>query len=100
MAPVRVRTSANRPRIGRARRRSPQPPGHKGRRSLIRFGRRALLALLATPPALRVVIVLMLMLVGWSALNWAYQVIRQPGELFFPIRGTLSKRPPDTWRAQ
>ena len=98
MAPVRVRTSANRPRIGRARRRSPQPPGHKGRRSLIRFGRRALLALLATPPALRVVIVLMLMLVGWSALNWAYQVIRKPAELFFPISGTLSKRPPDTWR--
>jgi hypothetical protein len=30
--------------------------------------------------------------------NWAYQVIRKPTELFFPVSGALSKRPSETWR--
>jgi hypothetical protein len=30
--------------------------------------------------------------------NWTYQVIRKPSELFFPISGTLNKRPEETWR--
>jgi hypothetical protein len=33
------------------------------------------------------------------ALNWAYQVIRKPSELFFPISGTLYKTPFETWRS-
>lgn len=64
----------------------------------MRLGRRAVLALLSAPLALRVVIVMMLMVVAWSALNWTYQVIRKPAELFFPMSGTLSKMPSDTWR--
>jgi Transglycosylase SLT domain len=32
------------------------------------------------------------------ALNWVYQVIRKPSELFFPVSGTLNKTPPQTWR--
>jgi hypothetical protein len=98
MAPVRVRATPNKARIGRAPRRSPGRPGHTGRRSLTHLGRRALALLLAAPLAARVVIAMMLTFVGWSALNWAYQVIRKPAELFFPMSGTLSKRPPDTWR--
>jgi hypothetical protein len=34
----------------------------------------------------------------WFAANWAYQVIRKPAELFFPVSGALSKTPPETWR--
>ncbi len=30
-------------------------------------------------------------------LNWAYQVIRKPSELFFPVSGTLYKVPAETW---
>ena len=32
------------------------------------------------------------------AINWIYQVIRKPTELFFPVSGTLFKSPPETWR--
>jgi hypothetical protein len=41
---------------------------------------------------------MILTFVAWSALNWTYQVIRKPAELFFPVSGTLSKTPPETWR--
>ena len=33
----------------------------------------------------------------WSAVNWIYQVIRKPSELFFPVSGTLFKTPSETW---
>jgi len=32
------------------------------------------------------------------ALNWIYQVIRKPAELFFPVSGALFKTPTETWR--
>jgi hypothetical protein len=32
------------------------------------------------------------------ALNWAYQVVRKPAELFFPVSGALFKTPAETWR--
>ena len=31
------------------------------------------------------------------ALNWIYQVVRKPAELFFPVSGALSKTPAETW---
>jgi len=34
----------------------------------------------------------------WAALNWTYQVVRKPAELFFPVSGALSKAPAETWR--
>lgn len=30
--------------------------------------------------------------------NWAYQVVRKPTELFFPVSGALYKTPAETWR--
>ncbi len=33
------------------------------------------------------------------SLNWIYQVIKKPSELFFPVSGTLHKTPPQTWRS-
>jgi hypothetical protein len=38
------------------------------------------------------------LVVVWSAVNWAYHVARKPTELFFPVSGTLAKAPPETWR--
>jgi hypothetical protein len=32
------------------------------------------------------------------ALNWVYQVVRKPTELFFPVSGVLWKTPTETWR--
>ena len=34
----------------------------------------------------------------WLAVNWTYQVVRKPSELFFPVSGTLYKTPTETWR--
>ena len=34
----------------------------------------------------------------WLAINWGYQIIRKPTELFFPVRGALAKTQPETWR--
>lgn len=33
----------------------------------------------------------------WLSLNWAYQVMRKPTELFFPVSGVLFKTPSETW---
>ena len=33
----------------------------------------------------------------WLVVNLAYQVIRKPSELFFPVSGALFKTPPGTW---
>jgi hypothetical protein len=67
-------------------------------RSLARPGRRALTIWLAAPLALRILVAAVVVLAVWSALNWMYQVIRKPTELFFPVSGTLAKSPPETWR--
>ncbi len=66
-----------------------------GRRASVRD---ALGAILAAPLAVRILIVVVAFLVVWSAVNWLYQVIRKPTELFFPVSGTLAKRPAETWR--
>ncbi|MGC1520645.1 MAG: hypothetical protein WA803_03805 [Steroidobacteraceae bacterium] len=49
------------------------------------------------PPAARALTVLALALILWLILNWVYQVVRKPSELFFPVSGTLNKRPAETW---
>jgi len=67
-------------------------------RSVFRFLRRAFLVFLALPLALRIVAATVLVILVWSAVNWAYQVIRKPTELYFPVSGRLSKTPPETWR--
>lgn len=35
---------------------------------------------------------------GFFVLNWIYQVIRKPGEIFAPVSAFLSKSPESTWR--
>jgi len=67
-------------------------------RAVLGFLHKALLVLLALPLAIRIVVVVVLVIAVWSAVNWTYQVVRKPTELFFPVSGTLSKTPTETWR--
>jgi hypothetical protein len=48
--------------------------------------------------AIRILVGGIVVVAVWSAVNWAYQVIRKPTELFFPVSGVLAKTPPETWR--
>jgi len=57
-----------------------------------------LAALLASPLAVRVLVGAALLLVAWSAVNWVYQTIRKPSEVFFPVSDALVKTPPETWQ--
>ena len=59
---------------------------------------RVLLALLAAPLALRLLVGAIVIVAVWAAVNWMYQVIRKPTELFFPVSGALAKAPAETWR--
>jgi hypothetical protein len=61
--------------------------------------RRRWLRILRTAPlTLQVVIVVLLTVTLWFAVNGIYQVIRKPTELFFPVSGTLYKTPTEAWR--
>lgn len=63
-----------------------------------RARRRVLLALLAAPLAIRIVLGALLVLALWVTVNWVYQVVRKPSELFFPVDRVLAKAPSETWR--
>jgi len=66
--------------------------------ALSRSTRRALRGLLAAPLAIRILVGAVVIVAVWLAVNWMYQVLRKPTELFFPVSGTLAKTPPETWR--
>jgi Transglycosylase SLT domain len=57
-----------------------------------------MVALLAAPLAIRTLVGAVVVLAVWAAVNWMYQVIRKPAELFFPVSRALAKAPPETWR--
>jgi len=67
-------------------------------RPLSSSGRRALLELWNAPLAVRLVAATAAVLVLVLGLNWIYQVIRKPAEMFFPVSGALHKTPSETWR--
>ncbi|HEY8156933.1 MAG TPA: lytic transglycosylase domain-containing protein [Myxococcota bacterium] len=80
----------------RSRRKSPARlsrfwPSARLRRKWFRAYRRA-------PAAVQVAVALAAALTVWAALNFAYQVIRKPTELFFPVSEALHKTPTETWR--
>lgn len=87
----------------KARRRS-----SRGRRSLwarlkrawpsARRRRRWLRAFRSAPRTLQICAVLGAAAAAFLAVNWVYQVIHKPTELFFPVSGTLYKSPPETWK--
>jgi len=63
-----------------------------------RLVRRAFKTLWAAPPAIGIGVALFVLVALAFAVNWAYQVVRKPAELFFPVSGVLSKTPAETWR--
>jgi hypothetical protein len=70
-------------------------------RNLSRWGRirrHALQFLRHAPFGVRALCALAAAAMVWLALNWMYQVVRKPSELFFPVSGTLNKTPAETWR--
>jgi hypothetical protein len=54
--------------------------------------------MLAAPLAVRIVVAAIAVVIMWSTVNWTYQMIRKPSELFFPVSGALAKTPLETWR--
>src|SRR3989442_7278876 len=78
--------------------RAGRAPSRASVRPLARWSRRAVSAMRAAPPAIRVVAGVVVILAVWSGVNWGYQVIRKPTELFFPVSAALGKTPPETWR--
>jgi hypothetical protein len=58
---------------------------------------RGLRLLLVAPLAVRLVVIGILLVALWSAVNWLYHVARKPTELFFPVSGILVKTPGETW---
>jgi hypothetical protein len=50
-----------------------------------------------TPATLQFAVLGAVLVVLWFGLNWIYQVVRKPSELFFPVSGVLYKMPEETW---
>jgi hypothetical protein len=50
------------------------------------------------PTLMQVIISAAVILMLALAINWIYQVIRKPTELFFPVSETLYKTPSETWQ--
>jgi hypothetical protein len=53
----------------------------------------------AAPGAVQITALAVVFVMSSIAVNWAYQVVRKPSELFFPISGQFYKDPAETWRA-
>lgn len=62
-----------------------------------RLRRRWFRAFRRLSPATQVIASIAVIFTLWLALNFAYQVIRKPSELFFPVSGALYKTPAETW---
>ena len=54
--------------------------------------------MLSAPLAVQLSAGVVVIVAVWLTINWMYQTIRKPTELFFPISGTLVKMPAETWR--
>jgi hypothetical protein len=50
------------------------------------------------PPTAQVITCVVAAITLSLTINWIYQVIRKPSELFFPVSGTLYKTPTESWR--
>ena len=97
MIALSVSPAARSPGLTRAPRRT---RARRNRRALGRWRRHALSAwrqLNAAPRPLRIAVIAATVLVLCAATNLAYQVVRKPTEMFFPVAGALDKLPAATW---
>ena len=49
------------------------------------------------PPVAQMAAATALIVLLWLGTNFAFQVLRKPSELFFPVSGALYKTPTETW---
>jgi len=71
----------------------------KSVRRVIRLWLRAFQKTVATsPPAAQILVAAVVLLFVWLTVNWVYQTINKPTEVFFPLDDTLDKSPSETWR--
>ena len=71
--------------------------GRRTRRSAAsRFARRAFQALRVAPPAVRIGVATVLLVIVWAAVNVIVQVARKPAEVF-AVSGSFAKLPAQTW---
>src|SRR3974390_2323624 len=69
-----------------------------GLRSIRKLARRARRWWRPAPPPAKFILGAAVALVLLLSVNWVYQIMRKPTELFFPVEGTLYKTPAETWR--
>ena len=62
-----------------------------------RLRRRWLRVFTRAPGGVQICVALGIAAALFLAVNWVYQVVHKPSELFFPVSGTLYKSPPETW---
>jgi hypothetical protein len=67
-------------------------------RSLSRAGQWAYQAVRAAPWEIQLLVGVIVAALLFLTLNWVYQVVRKPAEMFFPVSGVLYKTPAETWR--
>jgi hypothetical protein len=84
------RRKSSRGRHGRGWRLKRAWPSARLRRRWLRAFRRA-------PRGVQICAALGIVAVLFLAVNWVYQVVHKPSELFFPVSGTLYKSPSETW---
>jgi len=89
--PLKPRVRKRRKKAGAKARLVRLWPTARSRRRVTRVLRRA-------PWLFRLLLAAAVLIAFWFPVNWIYQVIRKPTELFFPVSGTLSKTAPETWR--
>jgi hypothetical protein len=66
-------------------------------RRSVQMGRRVRRWWRPAPRPAKFIMAALIVLVLWLGINWIYQVLRKPSELFFPVSGTLYKSPAETW---
>src|SRR3984957_14523937 len=77
--------------------------GSRGRRlkklwrRSVQLGRRVRRWWRPAPRPAKFIMGALIVLVLWLGINWIYQVLGKPSELFFPVSGTLYKSPAETW---
>lgn len=97
MIALSVSPAARSPGLVRAPRRK---RARRNRSAFVRWREHALRArrrLNATPRPLRIAVIAATVLLLCAAANLAYQVVRKPTEMFFPVAGALDKMPAETW---
>lgn len=80
-----------RTRSGHVRLPKPWPAARTRKRLFKALGR--------APAGISLLVTCATLVVFWLAINWIYQVVRKPSELFFPVSGVLYRTPSETWAA-